>query len=41
MSNRFKSLAGPDETVETVSNNGALFTGLKPGVNGNFHFALC
>jgi hypothetical protein len=30
-----------EETVETVSSCGAFFTGLKPGVNENFHSTLC
>jgi len=39
--NRFNGLAGFGETVETVSGGGAFFTGLKPGLNENSHFALC
>ena len=41
MSNRFNGLASLEETVETVTTYGAVFTGLKPGVNENFHSALC
>ncbi len=37
--NRFNGLAGPEKTVETVSNGSAFFTGLKPDVN--CQFALC
>jgi hypothetical protein len=39
--NRFNGLAGLGETVKTVSIGSAFFTGLKPGVDGNSHFALC
>jgi hypothetical protein len=39
--NRFNGLVGFGETVETVSDGGAFFTGLKPGVNENSYFALC
>jgi len=39
--NRFNGLASLEETVETVSGGNAFFTGLKPGVNENSHFALC
>ena len=41
ISNRFNGLTNFEETVETVSSCGAFFTGLKPGVNENFYFALC
>jgi hypothetical protein len=39
--NRFNGLASLEETVKTVSGGCAFFTGLKPGVNENSHFALC
>ena len=39
--NRFNGLVSFGETVETVPDGSAFFTGLKPGVNGNSHFALC
>ena len=41
ISNRFNGLTDFEETVETVSSCGAFFTGLKPGVNENFHSTLC
>jgi hypothetical protein len=41
ISNRFNGLTGFDETVETVLHYGAVFTGLKPGVNEDFHSTLC